>query len=48
MITEIANKNQQIVLDNKEKFNDDEIIRYEDTDKAKKEQEKEEDNVDNL
>lgn len=48
LITEIANKNQQIVLDNKEKFNDDEIIRYEDTDKAKKEQEKEENNVDNL
>lgn len=36
------------MLDNKEKFNDAEIIRYDDTDKAKKEQEKEEDNVDNL
>ncbi|MDW3973615.1 hypothetical protein QI280_12320 [Staphylococcus saprophyticus] len=48
MITKIANKNQQIVLDNKEKFNNNEIIRYEDIDKAKKEQEKQEDNVANL
>jgi len=48
LITKIANKNQQIVLDNKEKFNNNEIIRYEDIDKAKKEQEKQEDNVANL
>lgn len=48
MITKIANKNQQIVLDNKEKFNNNEIIRYEDIDKGKKEQEKQEDNVANL
>lgn len=48
LITEVANKHQQIILDSKEKFNNDEVIRYEDTEKAEREQEKEEDNVDNL
>jgi len=48
LITEIDNKNQQIVLDDQNKFNDDEIIKYEDTEEAKKQKEKEKDDLDNL
>ncbi|WP_436962307.1 hypothetical protein [Staphylococcus shinii] len=48
LITEIDNKKQQIVLDGKDKFSDDEIIKYDDTEEAKEEQEKEKDDIDNL
>ncbi len=48
LITEIDNKNQQIVLDDQNTFNDDEIIKYENTDEAKEQKEKEKDDLDNL
>lgn len=48
LITEVANKNQQIVLDSKDKINDDNIIKYEDTKEAKEEEEKEKSDLDNL
>lgn len=48
LITEIDNKNQQIVLDDQNTFNDDEIIKYENTDEAKEQKEKEKDDLENL
>lgn len=48
LITEVDNKNQQIVLDSKDKFSDDDVIKYEDTDMGKDEKEKKKSDVDNL
>lgn len=48
LITEIKDKNEQITLDDKSKFDDNHIVDYKETDNGKEEQKEEDESVDNL